>query len=470
MVLDTSADNAFPFSMNVPAFNCSEEARLLTETPLTELSSETRIKLSEMLNARKILRHAGHDRDWRGIAEMAKIRNFCNTNSDDPMQTVLSQWCQRNASEATCFHLLHFLSKIDRWDVSDDIFNFLIKDARLYEIKRLYTNATGGANDENITIAGNEEANNRNYDHDNETDEDDDNNGTDNDANTDGGSSSSLSPPSSRPPSPPNLESLIERVEVLANANNARARIPTPTPDPPRQAASSVSLPPKELHTETFVDEINPLTRQDAARLRRGLPLTKYDAFVLYAEPDQHYANEMQQKLEKYTEFNFELVFKNRDLLGGTFFHDAVTELMEERCKYVLLIITQHFSKDFESCFFFNNVQSLQLNENRRRIIPLLYDLHLPRALRGLHTLKYRSEHFWDLLTDSLSVEVPPLLIKVTEHKNTNAALGNLPKPPDSPIAVEEQKVKNKTETDKQAGKKKFLKKPDWIKKKKVQK
>lgn len=156
--------------------------------------------------------------------------------------------------------------------------------------------ATAGANVVNVTIVGNEASYNGNNEHENETDED----GTDN-----GGSSSSPSPPSSRPPSPLNLESLIERVEVLTNAN-IRAQIPSPTPDPTRQAASSVSLPPKNLETETLVDEVNPLTRQDAARLRRGLPLTKYDAFVLYADPDQHYANEMLQKLEKYTEFNFE--------------------------------------------------------------------------------------------------------------------------------------------------------------------
>lgn len=127
MVLDTSNEAVIPFSMKVPAFNYSEEARLLAGTPLSELSSETCIKLSEMLNVRKILRHAGHDRDWRGIAELAKVRNFCNNNSDDPMQTVLIQWTQRNVAEATCFHLLQFLSKIDRWDVSDDIFTFLGK-------------------------------------------------------------------------------------------------------------------------------------------------------------------------------------------------------------------------------------------------------------------------------------------------------------------------------------------------------
>lgn len=127
MVLNPNSDCDVPFSMKLPTFYTSEEAHLLTETPLTQLSSETCIKLSEMLNGRKILRYNGHDRDWRGIAELAKVRNFCNNNSDDPMQTVLSQWIQRNAEEATCFNLLLCLSRIDRWDVSDDIYTFLGK-------------------------------------------------------------------------------------------------------------------------------------------------------------------------------------------------------------------------------------------------------------------------------------------------------------------------------------------------------
>ncbi|XP_067634370.1 uncharacterized protein [Eurosta solidaginis] len=468
MLLNATTDSMLPYSMKGQTFNCSDEARMLVDTPLDELSAETRVKLSEMLNGRKILRYAGHDRDWRGLAELAKVRNFCNSNSDDPMQTVLSQWCQRNGKKATCFHLLHYLSKIDRWDVSDDIFVFLLKDAQTFVSKRLHVNSTDNATDGGASsYTYNEyvvEAVDGNNDEQNQLEEynDNQNNDMDNDDVDDGGShSSSSSPPSPPTSTPPNVESLIGRVELLTKASTTTHAIPT-VPNAP----ITVAVYPTEPAPEVYNDEINPLTCQDAARLRRGLPLTKYDAFVLYADPDQHYANEMQLKLEKYTEFNFELVFKNRDLLGGTFFHDAVAELMENRCNYVLLIVTKNFSNDFESCFFYNNAQTWQLKENRRKIIPLLYDLYLPRALRGLHTLKYQSEHFWDLLVDSLSVKLPPLLIKVPESKTNEQALSNLPKPPNTPIVTDEKELKKKTT----AVKKSLLKKPGWIKKKKIQK
>uniref|UniRef100_A0A0K8VAP5 Myeloid differentiation primary response protein MyD88 n=1 Tax=Bactrocera latifrons TaxID=174628 RepID=A0A0K8VAP5_BACLA len=487
MVLDTNTENEIPFSMKVPAFNYSEEARLLAETPLSELSSETCIKLSEMLNGRKILRHAGHDRDWRGIAELAKVRNFCNNNSDDPMQTVLSQWTQRNVAEATCFYLLHFLSQIDRWDVSDDIFTFLLKDARQFEYTRSHANVTGGTHTESVSINSIESSEkilvSNNINRVNNTESEEESDDADNEENDDGGSSSSASEPPSPPPSPPpslptNLESLIARVEELTNAaTQARVSAPTTALLVPEIMPVAVQTPKtviEQYESEKYTNEVNPLTRQDAARLRRGLPLTKYDAFVLYAEPDQHYANEMQQKLEKYTEYNFQLVFKNRDLLGGTFFHDAVTELMEDRCNYVLLIVTPNFNRDYESCFFFHNAQTLQLQENRRKIIPLLYGLQLPRRLRGLHTLKYHSEHFWDLLVDSLSVKELPPLTKTTEYNHDMPALTSMPKPPDAPIAPadeykSEAKPKTQSAADNRAGKKKFLKKPEWIKKKKVQ-
>lgn len=52
-------------------------------------------------------------------------------------------------------------------------------------------------------------------------------------------------------------------------------------------------------------------------------------------------------------------------------------------------------------------------------------------------------------------------------------AIPSVPKPPDTPITAEENKSqtksKSKTTADKPAGKKKFLKKPEWIKKNKVQ-
>lgn len=182
----------------------------------------------------------------------------------------------------------------------------LVKDARKFECRRSHANAASGAHTEGVSITENESneedlvGNSASEQNESENEESGDD--TDNEEIDHGVSSSSVSPP---PSPPPNLESLIERVEELANAS-AKAQVSSATTALAVPEAMPVPVQTHGAVTEQYANEVNPLTRQDAARLRRGLPLTKYDAFVLYADPDQHYANEMQQKLEKYTEFNFQ--------------------------------------------------------------------------------------------------------------------------------------------------------------------
>lgn len=92
------------------------------ETPLSELSVETRTQLSRMLNRKKVLRsEEGYQRDWRGISELAKQKGFVDENANNPMDLVLISWSQRSPQTAKVGHLENFLGIIDRWDVCDDI-------------------------------------------------------------------------------------------------------------------------------------------------------------------------------------------------------------------------------------------------------------------------------------------------------------------------------------------------------------
>ncbi|CAD7015420.1 unnamed protein product [Ceratitis capitata] len=111
-------------SMDSPAAEVnSADIGLFVETPLLELSANTRLQLSQLLNCRKILRSEdGYERDWRGVAELAEVRSLCNSSNDDPMRTVLREWCSHRPQTATFARLQQFLGIIDRWDVSDDIY------------------------------------------------------------------------------------------------------------------------------------------------------------------------------------------------------------------------------------------------------------------------------------------------------------------------------------------------------------
>ncbi|KAH8292582.1 hypothetical protein KR018_009116 [Drosophila ironensis] len=107
------------------------------ETPLSELSMETRTQLSRMLNRKKVLRsEEGYQRDWRGISELAKQKGFVDENANNPMDLVLISWSQRSPQTAKVGHLEQFLGIIDRWDVCDDIQENLVKDTQRYHVKQ----------------------------------------------------------------------------------------------------------------------------------------------------------------------------------------------------------------------------------------------------------------------------------------------------------------------------------------------
>lgn len=55
---------------------------------------------------------------------------------------------------------------------------------------------------------------------------------------------------------------------------------------------------------------------------------------------------------------------KNRDLLGGVQFeHVALTQLIEERCKHLIVILTEEFLKSPENKFLVNYTQALQIRK-----------------------------------------------------------------------------------------------------------
>nr|WJZ56737.1 myeloid differentiation primary response protein [Dioryctria sylvestrella] len=104
----------------------------LNSVPLSSLSYEFRSILS-CLNAKKILPSDGPDRlprDWRGLTSLLNISiEIVGTINEYPDKTgkVLDIWLQRNDGTATLGKLLEYLERLDRFDVYDDIIDFVKK-------------------------------------------------------------------------------------------------------------------------------------------------------------------------------------------------------------------------------------------------------------------------------------------------------------------------------------------------------
>lgn len=146
------------------------------------------------------------------------------------------------------------------------------------------------------------------------------------------------------------------------------------------------------------------LTSDDIHRLKQGLETQYYDAFLLYADEDVDFANEMVEKLE--TQFKLKLCLKDRDLVAGKFEHEAVMKLISERCNRLLIIVSPSFLKSSANKFFLNYTQALSIEKQQRKIIPCIYkSCELPIQLRYICNLDYNRKglyDFWGKLRDSI--------------------------------------------------------------------
>ncbi|KAE8740820.1 Myeloid differentiation primary response protein 88 [Frankliniella occidentalis] len=169
------------------------------------------------------------------------------------------------------------------------------------------------------------------------------------------------------------------------------------------------------------------LTQKDVERCRDGLPLLKYDAFLLYADEDLKYARMMIDKLEY--EYNLQLVVKDRDLLTGVGFEfKAITKLIAERCSCMIVILSPNLLKSEANMFFLAFAQSLSIQQQQKRIIPCKYEpCDLPPEISYLYYLDYQRSllfnNFWQRISSSIKAAIDaPVPQKVSPQLSTTSS------------------------------------------------
>lgn len=183
--------------------------------------------------------------------------------------------------------------------------------------------------------------------------------------------------------------------------------------------------------------EANILTIDDASLAQQGLPPQQYHAFILFADEDIDFATEIIEKMEAcglkvwiyftkdyidifsnfydffyiifktFLLFLLQLCVRERDLIGGTFEHDAILRMISERCERLVVVISKAFLKSSVNAFFVNFAQAMGIQHCQRKIIPcMLEPCQLPPSLSYLFALNYwrqsRYSNFWDKLRDSI--------------------------------------------------------------------
>ncbi|CAN9506314.1 unnamed protein product [Ophioblennius macclurei] len=152
--------------------------------------------------------------------------------------------------------------------------------------------------------------------------------------------------------------------------------------------------------------EMSGLTTKDDLE---GSP-EKFDAFICYCQSDFGFVHEMIRELEQ-TNYSLKLCVFDRDVLPGSCVWTITSELIEKRCKRMVVVISDEYL-DSEDCDFQTKFAlSLSPGAQSKRLIPVIYkpmSKPFPSILRFLTVCDYTrpctQAWFWTRLAKVLSL------------------------------------------------------------------
>ena len=148
------------------------------------------------------------------------------------------------------------------------------------------------------------------------------------------------------------------------------------------------------------------LTLDDLASLAQGAQLPTYDVFVLHGQAEEDFVQGV--LLPNLEAQGLRVILKDRDLLGGTFEHAAVMQLIKDRCRKLLPIFSKDFFNSDMNSFLATFAQHCGLEEGLRKLVPLVYErCDIPGNLSLYHKLPYdptnhKHKWFWEKLVKTL--------------------------------------------------------------------
>ncbi|XP_069814937.1 myeloid differentiation primary response protein MyD88 [Dendropsophus ebraccatus] len=134
-----------------------------------------------------------------------------------------------------------------------------------------------------------------------------------------------------------------------------------------------------------------------------------FDAFICYCPQDIKFVQEMISRLEQ-TEHRLKLCVFDRDVLPGTCLWSITSELIENRCRKMVVVISDDYLDSPECDFQTKFALSLGPGARERRLIPIKYKpmkRPFPSILRFITVCDYTNPHikgwFWDRLAKALT-------------------------------------------------------------------
>jgi myeloid differentiation primary response protein MyD88 len=214
----------------------------------------------------------------------------------------------------------------------------------------------------------------------------------------------------------------IERFDVLYNEtfrvkleNDVRQHEQRVLRDQ-QNAARSEPVQVPEVASSMEINEFRHITINEVATDKPEY----FDAFVCYTSSDFDFVKEMMNKLEGV--HGLKLCIPQRDLVAGCAYHVVMTELIKERCRKMIIILSPDYTKSDECDFQTRFAFSLSPGAKEKKLIPVIIQhCHVPSILNHICLLDYTKcdviDWFWERLAKSLK--------KDCEYTPTSAILGS---------------------------------------------
>ncbi|KAG8521506.1 Myeloid differentiation primary response protein MyD88 [Galemys pyrenaicus] len=153
--------------------------------------------------------------------------------------------------------------------------------------------------------------------------------------------------------------------------------------------------------------ELSGITTQDDPQ---GKMPERFDAFICYCPSDIQFVQEMIQQLEQ-TDYRLKLCVSDRDVLPGTCVWSIASELIEKRCRRMVVVVSDDYLQSKECDFQTKFALSLSPGAHQKRLIPIKYKpmkKEFPSILRFITVCDYTNpctkSWFWTRLAKALSL------------------------------------------------------------------
>ncbi|XP_005082405.1 myeloid differentiation primary response protein MyD88 [Mesocricetus auratus] len=135
-----------------------------------------------------------------------------------------------------------------------------------------------------------------------------------------------------------------------------------------------------------------------------------FDAFICYCPSDIEFVQEMIRQLEQ-TDYRLKLCVSDRDVLPGTCVWSIASELIEKRCRRMVVVVSDDYLQSKECDFQTKFALSLSPGIQQKRLIPIKYKAmkkDFPSILRFITICDYTNpctkSWFWTRLAKALSL------------------------------------------------------------------